>query len=136
MIYELINPSDEITFEAEDDLIAKICALVVGHGRYGLHRITEDGEPMEIMLPFLSWPTLEQVIEIIGKDINELLMENNEKVIACFKSFAVCPVKERETYRTYTNNYTKNVSAWDNDKRTSTANICAFAHSIKYVPGE
>jgi len=33
--YELITPSDPITFEAEDHQIAALVAFVLGHGAYG-----------------------------------------------------------------------------------------------------
>ena len=42
MIYELINPSDAITFKTEDEKTAVATAILLGDGQYGLRR--EDGK--------------------------------------------------------------------------------------------
>lgn len=42
MIYEVINPSDVVTFEADDLAIARAAVLLVGRGQYGI------GEPVLI----------------------------------------------------------------------------------------
>jgi hypothetical protein len=44
MIYELINPSDKVTFEGSDDMVAAISALLLGRGKYGLDSAV--GEPV------------------------------------------------------------------------------------------
>lgn len=38
MIYEVINPSDAITFKAEDEKLAVATVILLGEGQYGLHR--------------------------------------------------------------------------------------------------
>ena len=42
MIYEIINPSDAITFKAEDEKTAVATVILLGEGQYGLER--EDGK--------------------------------------------------------------------------------------------
>ena len=49
MTYQLITPSDPITFKAESDKIAFFCALVLGSGKAGMER--EDGEKCESRRP-------------------------------------------------------------------------------------
>lgn len=38
MLYEISNPSDAITIEHDDELVAAVAVLCIGEGRYGLVR--------------------------------------------------------------------------------------------------
>ena len=131
-IYELINPSDLITFESDDPIIAKVCGLVVGQGLYGVEKITNK-ESEELMLPYMTFPDDKQQIELLGKTLNDVIAKRKDEVIACFKTFAVCPVNMRKHYKEHTKNYTDTVlmSEWDEEHKSSSANICMFAHSIR-----
>ena len=42
MIFEIINPSDKYTIEAEDWQVACVVNLIVGRGQYALQEIDGD----------------------------------------------------------------------------------------------
>lgn len=51
MIYELLNPSDMVTFEASDKLVAVSVCVLLGAGRFGLDAetdVAQDGFPLLI----------------------------------------------------------------------------------------
>jgi len=134
MIYELINPFDVITFESNNDLIAKSCALIVGHGLFGVHKNND-----EIMIPYKSFPDdLQQESELDNNTVNKIIKKYPDEIINCFKSFAVCSVEDRETYKNVTSNYKDKLAMieWNNKNTKSNANICAFAQSIKLQGGQ
>jgi len=55
MLYEIINPSDAVTFRAPDDRIARAVALGLGNGNYGLKRC-EDGKQVDVPCLLLLLP--------------------------------------------------------------------------------
>jgi len=50
-IYEFITPSDPITFKADDDKVAFVCAAILGKGQAGCENKT-TGESLPTMLMF------------------------------------------------------------------------------------
>jgi len=51
-VYEIINPSDHVILQCDDDLVAAIAVLVLGQGKYGLRRDAEKaGDPEVTALP-------------------------------------------------------------------------------------
>jgi hypothetical protein len=40
--YEISNPSDPITIQADDDMVAAAAGLLLGEGRYGIKRARLD----------------------------------------------------------------------------------------------
>ena len=53
--YEIVNPSDAVTFLAPDDQVAQAAVLLVGHGNYGLHDVT-DGKSRNVPCLLLLVP--------------------------------------------------------------------------------
>ena len=47
-LYEVINPSDEITFYATSDKVAVAAVLVCGEGQWGATRIEDDGDTIDV----------------------------------------------------------------------------------------
>ena len=95
-IYELITPSDPITFKADDDKIAFACAVILGNGKAGCTN-TNTGDSIPTMLMFAKDPE-KDIAEFIGGDMSEFIKTNNKKVSECFKSFAYGSASDRRTY--------------------------------------
>lgn len=56
MLYEITNPSDPYTMEAESFAAAMGAVAILGEGRYGLEPIGHDGPRVPINL-FGDWPS-------------------------------------------------------------------------------
>lgn len=95
-IYELITPSDPITFKAKDDKIAYACAILLGGGQAGCENKT-TGENLQTLIMFAPEP-VEIVQEYIGSTISDFLDDNKAEIKECFESFAYGSVSDRETY--------------------------------------
>lgn len=96
MTYELINPSDPITFKADDDRIAFFCALLLGNGKAGMRR--EDGEKYESPLVFLSSDPMPGIDAFLGCPLADFDADNLPEIVACFRSFAYGGFSERKRY--------------------------------------
>jgi hypothetical protein len=49
MLYEIINPSDAYTMEADDFKIAAVANLIIGEGQYGLEPVGGEGPGMPVL---------------------------------------------------------------------------------------
>jgi len=96
MTYELITPSDPITFKAESDKIAFFCALVLGSGKAGMKR--EDGAKCESPMVFLSSDPMPGIEALLGCDFQEFGDNNVQEIAACFRSFAYGSFSDRANY--------------------------------------
>lgn len=96
MTYELITPSDPITFKAESDQVAFFCALVLGGGKAGMSR--EDGAKCENPLVFLSSDPMPGIEAFLGGELSEFSERNTPEIIACFRSFAYGNFSDRAQY--------------------------------------
>jgi hypothetical protein len=98
-IYELITPSDSITFKTDDDKVAYSCALILGSGKAGCSRRDENNNEVSIpsLLLFDSEPET-TIKEYLGETLDEFLDSHKQKIIDCFKSFAYGSIEDRKTY--------------------------------------
>lgn len=53
--YEITNPSDPITVQADEDLVAAAAALLLGHGKYGARRGDTTVCPIFILGGYEEW---------------------------------------------------------------------------------
>lgn len=99
MIYEIINPSDPITIEADDVLVAKAATLVLGEGAYGL----TDEHGTHILGIYLFGATDEAMISegFYGglEGIGTFVRSHVEAVAACLESAMVCSIRNRVAIR-------------------------------------
>ena len=125
-LYELITPSDPITFYAPDNDIAEAIALFVGNGKAGIKAQDDSETPNTIT--FIGGIPDEQLHRFKGT-MDERLGE----VLAAGKTFAVCGFGYREEYDILTKNSTdkKAVEKWDNKHRTSMSDWCGYARGLK-----
>lgn len=81
MLYELVNPSDKITFQADNEKVACYCAWTLSSGFW-----VQNENWITYWIPaFHGWDSL--VEEVISKDIPKFIEENKNKIKKCFKSF-------------------------------------------------
>jgi len=131
MLYELINMSDKITFEASSDQVATICTLYLGNGSFGC-----DNEQGETVCDLMAFGTEEMLKELYRKlDINPttFIAENTKDVVACYRSFAICRISDRKAMMKIVEmgaDKQKALAAWNEEKRTSLNDICQAAFDI------
>jgi hypothetical protein len=101
MLYEIINPSDAVTFHAPDDAIARAVTLGVGNGQYGLKRY-ENGKKIDVlcMLLFVSASQVEELfVEWFGSmGFKGLLAERRAEIIEALESCQNVDPDGREGY--------------------------------------
>ena len=93
-VYELVNPSDDYSFEAPDDQVAAYVALAVGQGRYDARLLgdREASNPIMCMLSFYS--TAETVDDDVkkllgGLSLNDFLAARTAEVVAALRSLVI-----------------------------------------------
>jgi hypothetical protein len=101
MLYEIINPSDAVTFRAPDDKIARAVTLLVGNGQYGLRRIEDDGKTVDVpcMLLFLTGPlTARMLTEWFGSTFSDFVSTHRVEIAEALESCQNIAPDGREGY--------------------------------------
>lgn len=136
MIYEVSNPSDRVTIEADDDKVAIAAVLLIGEGQMGLDR--EDGQDTFPVLLLASHQQVEDTLIAKGfadgvKGYSEFVGKNLEAVAACLASAAVCSISERKGVLKVIEGSGRDpavaLAEWNETQRTSLNDICGVAHS-------
>ena len=129
-LYEFIQPSDSITFYAEDDDVAFAATIIVGNAHCFANRIGEDGKTTAVEGTSLY---IGKVPDEIIERLKHLLETRAAEIFAAFKTFAVCSPGCRKEYDVYTENSTNEErwKEWDDRKRTSMTNWCGYARGLK-----
>ena len=83
MKYELINPSDLIFFDAESDIVAFFCVLMISCA-YGAEN-TETGWSGPMYIMGIEDSQLEIELEM---DVDSFININREDINNCFQSFS------------------------------------------------
>lgn len=100
-LYEIVNPSDTVTFRAPDDEVARAAVLVLGNGAYGLHDVT-DGQNRNVscLLLFASKDVTEQLlVEWFGPgSLSAFLDARWAEIAAALASAQNLGAKERTVY--------------------------------------
>ena len=139
MIYEVINPSDPITFDAPDLASAFLALQLVGKGWYAGE--SEEGPNIPMMPPLRG---SEHVMENYLRDTFNLTPDNfdafvekhTDDVILTLKSFVTGKSNERYLYESALNaiddeNKKKNfIALWDDKQRSSLNDITNRAHGL------
>ena len=85
MIYELINPSDEVHFSAPDDEVAFAAALFVGRGKYTAR--APGGTEVGALLLFAG----EDKCKAATARLDAVIAGSRDAVIAALRSFSYGP---------------------------------------------
>lgn len=98
MIYEFITPSDTITFKAENDKVAFVCAVLLGKGQAGCIRF-EKGQEVTIPSMMFGVQDINVAIELyLETSLDEFIQENKKSIKNAFASFAYGSIEERQTF--------------------------------------
>lgn len=69
--WDLINPSDAITFLADDHAVALVLVVLLGRGKYGAKEMCEAGREVPLML--FGPPTDWILTTFAGRDIEQVI---------------------------------------------------------------
>ena len=125
MIYDIINPSDDVTIETDDLDVARAVCLFLGEGKYGLN----DEEGNEAM-PLLFLGGMDEFCEATGFDYPSTVRNQRAKFIACLRSAMCCRVSERKAIRAAVGDDLDALARYNDVKRTSLNDIAGYAHSV------
>lgn len=97
-IYEIINPSDEVTFVSDSDKVAYACAIIVGKGAYGCTNLKTQ-ESLGTLLLFVSADVFEkQAAEFLEESFADFIQSHRKEIKESLLSFAYCSAQERTTF--------------------------------------
>lgn len=127
MIYELVNPSDAITIEADDELAACIGIVIFGEGYLTLKN--DRGE--SLMPVFAFGPDFDKWLESKGvKDSSLYFDANAGKIAGILESAVYGNIPDRRAFDSMTQRMSPEAAVhyregWNNKRRTSLRNIVA-----------
>jgi hypothetical protein len=96
--YEFITPSDPITFNAENDKIAFICAFLLANGKAECKRMENDKEVIIPSMLLISETPNKDINDYLGMEMKTFIDANKRIIRACFESFAYTDIKGRIAY--------------------------------------
>lgn len=95
MLYEMITPSDSITFYAADDLIAAFVVIAVSSGKGAC--VDKTGRSVDCCL-LLNKDPEKKLLKIFGCTVEEFQKAHFGKLIKALDSFAYTKLGNREFY--------------------------------------
>lgn len=134
MLYELINPSDPVTFEAPDLKVAALVTIILGRGHYGAEPADDSAEGVPIMLfgdPTEWWTERWPEEPMGGAGDRDAL-----RLAAALRSVCYGGKNDRQLYDSALQAITDPekraafVAEWNDRKRSSMNDIMGRAHSI------
>jgi len=132
--YEIINPSDACTVEAEDSTVAAVAILLLSEGAYGCR--DEEGNDFLPPLVFGGEEAVNGWLESVGiGDLGEYVNEKREAIAAVLDSAMYGKFVDRRAYKKgleLIDDEAKRKEwrdAWEDDRRTSMTKICQAAWS-------
>ena len=139
MIYEIANPSDAVTIEAQDSVLASIAIIVLGNGQYGLY--DEDGRTV-LGIFALSKP--ERLIEWLRDNgvedtkMDEFYAKNGEEIATILESVVYGNIADRKSITALTESMTnpdrlKALAKYNDSKRSSMNDIGHAAAELAKV---
>lgn len=97
MLFEIVNPSDPYTFEAENVDIACVAVLFLGNGAYGLN--VPDGQPNPDCPMFLfggdpaAWAE-----KRLGCSLNDYLTKHGDAIASALDSVLIGDFSDRQIF--------------------------------------
>jgi hypothetical protein len=98
MLYEIINPSDKMTIEADSDLVAALAGLNLGEGKIGI-----DNEKGESVLPIFLLggdAALLEWLKTVGIDsldgLRPAVIEHRDEIAVCLESIVYGGFSDRK----------------------------------------
>ncbi len=125
MIYEVINPSDPVTLEAQDIEAAQAACLLLGEGAYALH----DADGKEVM-PLFLLGGLNEWAEQHKFDLGRIRRDKLPAVIECLESAACCEIRDRQAILAAVGDDPEALARYNDTKRSSLNDICGRAFKL------
>ena len=139
MLYELINPSDPITFYADTLAAATGAVVLIGRGWYGAEPEDEGYTTVPLMSfmgaeAFQQW--FQERFDAPVDDLSGFLSYYRKDIIQALRTFATASFAERQLYDvalaaiTDSDKRAEFLAQWDDIKRSSLNDIVNKAHKI------
>lgn len=132
MLYEIINPSDAMTIEADDPKVAQAAILLLGEGKIGL--TSETGEDV---LPLLFFGGGDKWIEENFREpkLGEFIKQNREAIAKCLESVVYGSLSNRKAIMAAVSvvgpeKLREALAKYNDEKRTSLNDFSAYAHEL------
>jgi len=128
MIYEVINPSDPVTFETDDLDVARAACLLLGEGAYGLK--DENGDTALPIFLFAEG-SYEKWSEKSGFDLDKIMKKKRLQVAECLDSACVAKMCERKAILAAVGPHGKEaIRRYSDERRSSLNDICGYAAEL------
>jgi hypothetical protein len=137
MIFEVQNPSDAMTVEADDYIVAGVAMLYLGEGKIGL--TDESGETAFPILAFGGDEALNGWLDHVGigliDDLRPYAVENRDKIAICLESIVYGSISDRKGIMATMEGREHHevliaMKAWNDAKRSSLNDFSAVAFSL------
>lgn len=125
MLFEIINPSDKVTIEADSATVAGVAGIYLGQGQIGLEN--EQGETTLPIMAFSGEEALNGWLKQVGiEDLKSWVIEHKDEVAVCLESVVYGSFAERREFLATVEGkdeveYMKALYDW-NDKQRSSLN--------------
>lgn len=96
MLYEVINPSDKVTFHASDHKVACVAVLFIGEGHYAVKCLDEQADIPGFQA--LGDKDLSKTVAWLGLDPGTFIRTNRTSIVEAMRSFAYGSENERRLY--------------------------------------
>lgn len=139
MIYEIVNPSDACTIEADDKTLACIAIIILSDGAYGLY--DENGEAA---LPIFRFSDPARLVEwlhdrgISPDKMDEFYAKSGEEMATILESVAYGKISDRQAILAVCEGKSPEervvaLAKWNDNKRSSINDICLACHNLAKV---
>jgi hypothetical protein len=139
MFYEIVNPSDACTLEAEDSLLASVVVIILSEGAYGLY--DEDDRTVLPIFRFSKPESLLKWLHENGIDSNkmdEFYAKNGEEMAKILESIVYGKIADRKSIVALTEKMSPAdrldaLAKWNDSKRSSMNDIAKGARELAKV---
>jgi hypothetical protein len=140
VIYNLINPSDTITFLAPSKKIATLLCIALADGKYAANAYSEDDKRLEAedapLLMFADEAAICGALQEPPESLDSVLERHEAELITALESMAYVNVGDRPLYDAKLASLADAaerkafIEEWDERKRTSLNAIVKAAHRM------
>ncbi|KKL99340.1 hypothetical protein LCGC14_1815420 [marine sediment metagenome] len=126
MIYDIINPSDAVTLEADDVVVAQAACLLLGEGQYAL--TNSEGE--EVLPLCVFGGQFEKWAKEQNFNLVDILKNHRAEVTTCLRSVMCCSISDRAAIVAAVGDDPEALARYNDTKRSSLNDICGLAFSL------
>lgn len=136
MIYEIINPSDACTIEAEDSFLASVVVIILGSGAYGLY-----DEDERMVLPIFRFEDEAKLLEwlrdndVDPMEMDEFYAKHGDEMASIAESVIYGKMSDRKALVSMIEKMSSSdrlaaIDKWNDSKRSSMADIGSDARNL------